>query len=313
VDLLRHWNVGDALEVNPANGGMLNEVVIVRTAQGRFALKTYRQGFDPRRARVEHAVMQFLHAHDVPLMLPLELTVGGTLLEWNGRLSALYPFARGVEIERGNLTVAQARGAGETLARVHADLATYSAELPTKTTGINLERTLELIARLQICIAAKSVQDETDRIAVSHLDSRKTWLEAHSADLKVNLPELPYQALHGDYHDGNLFFHGDAVSAVIDWEAVCRFPRVWECLRAMQLSLDLEPQRTRAWLEAYRAVNLISDLELEAGVAFYTLERAHALWPVQAYYLEGNLKAAAFIRDAEFVPFEVCRQQLELS
>jgi homoserine kinase type II len=279
VERLKHWNVGDALEVSSASGGTLNEVVIVRTAQGRFALKTYRQGFDSRRARAEHAVMRFLEERDLPVTSPLQLESGGTLLEWNGQLSALYRFAPGIEVERGELTVSQAREAGKTLAQIHRALAMYSPELPTKTTGINLERTLELIAELQSGIAAKPVQNETDRVAVSHLAARKIWLETHSADLETSLPELPYQALHGDYHDGNLFFEAGAVSAVIDWEAVCRFPRVWELLRAMQLSLDFEPQTTRAWLEAYRAVNGVSDAELGAGIAFYSLERAHALWP----------------------------------
>ena len=235
--------------------------------------------------------------------MPIPLPNGSSWLELGGRFNVLFPFASGVQLERGQWTELEARGAGRTLAQLHSRLAARRGVLRDKTFEIDLALTLRRLATLTEQINQKPELDEIDRTALNHLEQRRIWLKQHHVSLEGRLSDLPFQAIHSDYHDGNLFFADNKISAVIDWEGVARFPRSWELLRAMHYTLNLEPTLSKAWLDAYRQSNPISDMELQAGVLFYTLERAHALWPFQAYYLQGNERAGKFIDSGDFAPF----------
>ncbi len=303
AELVSHWQVGTLTDARAAAQGSLNDVTIVTTLGGHFALKTYRSGYSPQQLGAQHEILHDLSADQHPVLTPIPLPDGSSWLESDGRFHVLFPFANGVQFERGQWREIEARAAGQTLAQLHLRLAEYQGALRDKTFEIDLELTLRRLAMLTEHISQKPERDITDRNALDHLEQRRVWLQQHHDSLERRLSELPFQAIHSDYHNGNLFFEDNNVSAVIDWEGVARFPRSWELLRAMHYTLNLEPKLTAAWLAAYRQSNPISNTELEAGVLFYTLERAHALWPFQAYYLQGNERAGKFIDSEDFIPF----------
>ena len=291
------------MDVRASVEGSLNDVTIIATTSGQFALKTYRSGYSQQQLSAQHDLLLALSADQQPVPTPVALPNGSSWLEVDGRFNVLFPFANGVQLMRGQWTEVESRAASQTLARLHVRLAEYRGALRDKTFEIDLGLTLRRLAELTEQISQRREFDSTDRTALDHLEQRRMWLKKHHHALEQRLSALPFQAIHSDYHDGNLFFANNAVSAVIDWEGVSRFPRCWELLRAVHYTLNLEPRLTRVWLEAYRQINPISDAELEAGIVFYTLERAHALWPFQAYYLQGNERARKFIDSGKFTPF----------
>ena len=303
AEIIGHWDIGTLTAARAAQQGSLNDVTIITTSRGRFALKTYRSGYSPQQLSAQHEILHHLSAHRQPVPTPIPLPDGSSWLEAAGRFHVLFPFASGVQLERGQWREIEARAAGQTLAQLHLRLAQYRGVLRDKTFEIDLELTLRRLAMLTEHINQKPEHDIRDRNALNHLEQRCVWLQQHHDSLEQHLSDLPFQAIHSDYHNGNLFFADNSVSAVIDWEGVAKFPRSWELLRAMQYTLNLEPKLTAAWLDAYRRINPTSDTELEAGVLFYTLERAHALWPFQAYYLQGNERAGKFVDSSNFTPF----------
>lgn len=303
AEVISHWDIGTLTDSRAAQHGSLNDVNIIATSHGRFALKTYRSSYSQQQLSAQHEILLYLSAHQQPIPTPIHLPDGSSWLEVDGRFHVFFPFASGVQLERGQWTEVEAGAAGQTLAQLHSRLAAYGGVLRDKTFEIDLKLTFRRLAMLTEHINQKPELDATDRNALAHLEQRRVWLQQHHASLEQRLSDLPFQAIHSDYHDGNLFFAGNIVSAVIDWESVARFPRSWELLRAMHYTLHLEPKLTAAWLNAYQQFNPISDTELEASVLFYTLERAHVLWPFQAYYLQGNERAGKFIDSGDFVPF----------
>ena len=303
-ETISQWAVGALTDSRAAQQGSLNDVTIITTLNGQFALKTYRSGYSQQQLSAQHDILLNLDAHQQPVPAPIPLPDGSSYLEVGGRFNVLFPFASGVQRTRGQWTEVEAGAAGQTLAQLHLTLADYQGVLRDKTFEIDSALTLRRLAMLTEHISQKRELDETDLTALNHLEQRKVWVQKHHHAPLQRLSDLPFQAIHSDYHEGNLFFANNAVSAVIDWEGVARFPRCWELLRAMHYTLDLEPTLTRVWLAAYQQFNPISEVELEAGIVFYTLERAHALWPFQAYYLQGNQRAGKLIDSADFVPFD---------
>ena len=109
--------------------------------------------------------------------------------------------------------------------------------------------------------------------------------------------------MHGDYHHANLFFEGDEVSAVIDWEQAAFLPRAYEVARACFFMFRMAPDLSRAFIEAYDAHSPMSAEELDDGAATWGCYADHHVWPLEEVYLHGNERARRFIPHVPFVPF----------
>jgi homoserine kinase type II len=291
-ELLRRYGLGPALEVQPAPGGLLNQNLVAVTAGGAYFLKGYRYA-EPGPVAREHRVIAFVAASGLPVAAPLAAPGGQTVLRVGGRQWAVFPLLTDRQIAAPDLTPAHAGAMGRNLGLIHAALAAFpapeAARYPTRLLW-DSRLAADEMREYEAAIAAFPALTPFDQHALSSFAYRRTLLAAG-----VPPPEafagLPAQMLHGDYHEGNLFFGPDgAVTAVIDWELASVGPRALEIVRALDVALRAtgdDPgaaERRRAFLHAYAAAAPLTRDECLAMAELYWAYRVHSLWVYEEHY-----------------------------
>lgn len=120
-----------------------------------------------------------------------------------------------VEGDRYPRTAAAAASAGAMLATLHQALESIRPAQPRRGSYHDsplVRRTLEGVAE----DAAASLDAERLRRVKAFADR----YELAASQARAAWGGLPRALVHGDFHPGNLLFSGEAVAAVLDWEAV---------------------------------------------------------------------------------------------
>jgi homoserine kinase type II len=297
-ELLRRYGLGQPLEVQPAPGGLLNQNLVAVTAGGAYFLKGYRYVEADPVAR-EHRVLAFGAAGGLPVVPPLAAPGGRTFLRVGGRQWAVFPLLTDRQLSAAELTSIQAAAMGRTLGRIHAVLAGFpaveAARYPAKLLWES-GRAGDEMRDLEAAIRAFPALTPFDQHALSSFAYRRTLIAAG-----VPPPEafagLPSQMLHGDFHEGNLFFGPDGgVSGVIDWELASVGPRALEIMRALDVALratgddPAATARRRAFLHAYAAEAPLTRDECLAMPELYWAYRVHSLWVYEEHYRKGSAR-----------------------
>lgn len=304
------WGVGAPVSVSVPDDGVINQTWLIDTVDGRYALRRYAKGSRGAIERV-HDLIAYVADNGLPAVSPLITIDGDTLVEHDGWFYALFLHALGAQIPRNQLTVHQARPMGETLARLHHTLSDVPRRgFPSRDAPLDTDRTVQGIDMLLDHIAALSQPLETDLWAEIRLRSRREWLLAHSERTFPDISSFPRQVTHGDFHESNLFFEGDAVTAILDWDRVEIAPRAFEIVRTMHISLQLDPVLCGPFLSAYRRHKSMENQDLQAIVGWYESMRAHDLWLYQTLYRDGNERVRRFVRPGPFLPFGTAWSEL---
>ena len=297
-ELLRRYGLGRPLDVQPAGGGLLNQNLIAVTAGGAYFLKGYRY-VEPDPVAREHRVIAFAAAAGVPVAAPLAAPGGHTFLRVGGRQWAIFPRIADHQLRTPQLSPAHARAMGQVLGQIHTALAGFpaleAARYPAKLLW-DSGRAADEMREYEAAIAAFPAPTPFDQHALSSFAYRRTLLAA-GVPPPAAFADLPAQMLHGDYHEGNLFFGPDgAVSGVIDWELASSGPRALEIVRALDVALDAtgdDPaatQRRRALLHASAAVAPLTRAECLAMPELYWAYRVHSLWVYEEHYRKGSAR-----------------------
>jgi homoserine kinase type II len=264
-------------------------------------LRVYKR-FDRAMALREHALIQHVRGRGLPAPSPI-VACSESVVERDGRLAALYEAARGAQIAPGSARLEHARAAGEALARLHrATAGLPDAGYAPRTFGWDGAAWVERLNVIERAIRARRDGELADAWALQRVEAQRAWLSQPACPHGA-APRFPPQVVHGDYHDANLFFEGDRVSAIIDWEQAAFLPRAYEVVRACFFTFRLAPLLSQAFLLAYRSVSELSDAELADGAASWGCHADHHVWPLEEVYLHGNERARRFIPHAPFVPF----------
>jgi homoserine kinase type II len=192
---------------------------------------------------------------------------------------------------------------GRALAELHLALADYpTAVAPAGGGRATYAAALQGIDVLLGRLAAIEPRGEEEDWAVERLRSRADWLRGRP---EPDLPDVAgdEQLVHGDYHDGNLFFSQRRVSAVIDWDKAEVRSRAQEAIRAMEHSLALDPGLCGAFVAGYRSAAALPDDDLERASARHGHLRVCDLWLFEAIYLEGDDRPRRFLTPGRFIPF----------
>jgi homoserine kinase type II len=300
--MLEAWRLEGVVAVSEVPEGATNRVYRVACADRVVYLRVYKR-FDRAMALREHALIRHVRGTGLPAPLPIVASSGESVVERDGQLAALYEAAPGAQIAPGSARLQHARAAGEALARLHQ----ATAGLPDvgytpRTFGWDGATWVERLNVVESAIRARGEGNAGDAWALRRIAAQREWLSdaacAHSA-----VPRFPPQVVHGDYHDANLFFEGDRVSGIIDWEQAAFLPRAYEVVRACFFMFRLAPLLSQAFLLAYRSVSELSAAELADGAAIWGCNADHHVWPLEEVYLHGNERARRFIPHALFVPF----------
>ncbi|WP_102128237.1 phosphotransferase enzyme family protein [Deinococcus planocerae] len=295
----RVWDVGTVWGVASLPGGSINGAFRVRAEAGDLHLRVYRTE-DRARVEREHAAIALAVGAGIPTPRPLERRAGGTVGRLGEAFAALFPVAPGAPAPRGELTPAHAAALGALLADLH-DRLPVSAPFEVPGLGVSsVERTVERLERVRAVILALPRPDEVDGWALERTRQRLAYLR--TSPLPDCPPAFPARFLHGDYHDGNVFFEGERPIALIDWEGTRLAPRAWEVVRCLHLSLRLDPALGVPFLAAYRARLSLPAGELADGAALYVLMQERNVWTYESVYLEGNPGPKVFILPPPYVP-----------
>jgi homoserine kinase type II len=297
-ELLRRYGLGQPLHVEPAPGGLLNQNLIATTAGGSFFLKGYRY-VEPDPVAREHRLLAYAAECGLPAATPSYGPGQATFLRVGGRLWAVFPLITDRQIPRDDLTADHAAEMGRMLARIHLALHRFppreAARYPLKAQWSSA-RALDEMAEYESAIRRLPQLDPFDQRALSSFAYRRTLLAAGVPPYTA-FADLPVQLLHGDYHEGNLFFRPDGtISAVIDWELASVGPRALEIIRTLDVALCLSQDiatgaaRTRAFLHAYAAEAPLTRQECLTMPELYWGYRVHSLWVYEEHYRKGSAR-----------------------
>lgn len=306
TDLCAAWQLAPILRTWTPDTGTVHQTLLFSTVDGAYALRAYRYTTDDRRKIVsEHAIIAFSQSHGLPVLAPLPLPAGETILEHEGQFYALFPFASGYQIPRGKLTVREVSSMGAFLGQLHQVLQKYPSErVSQRSFSIDHSATLATIATLEQAIHTQPQREEEDLQVLARLAQRRTWLTTTSPPDLECFAQLETQVIHGDYQETNLFFEHGEVSALIDWDQTYVSPRAWEIIRTLHYAFKLEVESCRIFLAAYRQIVSLTTVELDIVAATYGWIRAHDLWMYEELYLKGNQRVRQFLgSQSSFMPF----------
>jgi homoserine kinase type II len=216
---------------------------------------------------------------------------GETLALVGERRWALFPWMPGGTVQRGSLSAAQVRALGAMHGRTQALLATHPDSAgATMIMRWDKQQSLGLLARLVTVATEKGIPDWIiDGIAL-----QRRLLEAADVWTPDRYAALPCQLLHGDFHDQQVLFAGDTVTAVVDWEIWHADPRAWELVRSLAFSLLLLPPRLEDYLAGYREHVRLSEDEVRLALRLWFQSRLVGLWAWWAYLMDDNKRVEAF-------------------
>lgn len=302
AEVLAHWDIGTVTGTEPVPQGSVNRVFQVRTVFQTFYLRLYRSS-DVAVLEREERVMQAARLGGVPVPTALPTRRGAGWLNLDGQLCALFEAATGFQVARTDLTARDATAAGEALARLHRAL----EPLPDLgwrryTVAYDPAAWLARLDGVWRAMEGLSAPDLTDAWALERLRAQRARLAdpdcPHTADLSG-----PRQTIHGDYHDGNLFFDARRVSGVIDWEQAAWMPRAFEAVRSAHYMFSGVPALAAVFLNAYLSGLNMNPPELQAAALAYGVQADHNVWALEEIYLHGNARARPFIPHAPDRPF----------
>jgi homoserine kinase type II len=311
--LLEAWPLGELLGLERVTGGATHRVYRVESAGGIAFLRVYKRA-DRALAEREHALIAHVRRQGLPAVALHLARSGSTVVERAGCVCALYEPARGEQRRGAELNDEQARSAGAVLGQIHRALAPLQDEGYLRWTlhwdGAAWIERLNVVERAILALPSCAESAESDRWALEGLRAQRAWL-AHPECLHSYRPRALAQAVHGDYQDANLFFEGDQVSGVIDWEQAAFMPRGYELARAAWFLFRLAPQRTLQLFAGYRSEHPLDAAALEDGARAWGCFADHHVWPLEEVYLNGNPAARRYIPHAPFRPFQQVWAELQ--
>ena len=305
------YGIGPVHETQAVDAGFSARNSVVRTAEQAYFLKQYRFT-DPKRLRAAHAAKFFFADAGLPALKPLPTRGGHSFFEHDGRFYALFPHIRAKQIGRGRFSPRALESAADMLARLHR--AGRGRLLPAvRDSGRRLRLAEDNFAaraeRVLAIIRVKEEKSEFDRLAAEFI-GLKTRLVAAYRPGDDPLGRMPFDhTIHGDYHDGNLFFDAaDRVQWVFDWEKTTLAPRAAEVIRSMEYICfadiaDYVPRfeeanfaAARRYLGAYDAGNRLPRAEFETAARAYYWGRVVELWVETEHYIDGNGRVDVFLK-----------------
>ncbi len=221
----------------PLLGGEEAWVWQVSSSLGPLVVRMSPVSRSPWRLQWIHQLLLALAPSLPAVLAPLLTLDGSTLVRYQEQSVVLFPFVRGVRLDREQAQLRQA--AACLLAQIHTTF------LPLTPHPASLERERMLGEGLP-----KALPDP-ESLCDPELDRWHRSLLENPACFTVGL-------IHGDYHRGNLLTQGRQIVAVLDWDAVHTDVLMQEVAWASwefgktSSSDDWHLDRVQAFLQGYR-------------------------------------------------------------
>jgi Ser/Thr protein kinase RdoA (MazF antagonist) len=305
-EVLRRFGLGTVLAAREVAEGLMNRNWAVQ-ADGRQVFVKQVLDVDRAQAAGQHEATRAMAAGGLPAAAPLAMPDGGTLLELDGSLYAVYPWICGEHVPGTAMTGAQAAELGATLARVHQGLAAVMdpAQKAMRMPVTDPARARAAIDQYAAIIAGKAARDDFDGYAAGQLAGRRALLEA----VRHDMPDAdawwePSGWAHGDFHDLNVLWHGGTIAAVVDFDRLAPRPYAFELVRSATLTFCYGDERglaadlVAAFAAGYRAVMPLADEQVEFAAGRLWWERVCDFWQLKRHYIAGDGSCDDLFRSA---------------
>jgi homoserine kinase type II len=311
-DVLDQFGLRLEGEATPVPGGSLNWNYRVETDHGPRFLRRYRDDLEIARIRGEHGLVTWAAARGVPAVRPSGVRSGRTVAVVAGGRWALFPWVEGAPVERGHLSPEQARALGSVHGRIQAALAEHPlSEDAVMKLHWDRDESLALLGAVETA----ALKADAEEWILAGIRKQRAMLAALELAPPEAFAALPCQLLHGDFHDEQVLWDGDRVSAVVDWEIWHTDPRAWELVRSLAFSQLLESPLLEEYLAGYRQHVRLSEYECRLALKLWWQSRVVGLWVWAAYFIERNERVRkvfpSVIADLELVSDPARRAAIE--
>ncbi|HEX5480016.1 MAG TPA: phosphotransferase [Dehalococcoidia bacterium] len=281
-------------EVRGVPGGTLNHNFDVTAGGRRFFLRCYRANLETERIFGEHELVRWAAARGIATPVPVEAKDGGSVFIDGAERWALFPWVDGEPGERGALSPARVASLGDAHGRLQATLATHPASA-----GARMRRRWDKADSLRLLDDLLRIcDDRPDDADVRETVARqRELLEEWDVRPPEDFAALPCQMLHGDFHDQQVLFRGDAVAGIVDWEIWHEDARAWELVRSLSFSRLLDSPLLEVYLGAYRRHVQLAEGEVQFALTLWFQSRVVGLWVWWAYLVEGNERLRPFFAE----------------
>jgi Ser/Thr protein kinase RdoA (MazF antagonist) len=114
-----YQNFDDILSAKKVTEGYLSQNYILESTKGKFFLKQYRNAYTVDNIKDIHKVAYFFSQNDIPIVLPVKNNQDKTYFMFNKRIFALFPFVKGIKVDRKDINNKSIKSLAETLAKIH--------------------------------------------------------------------------------------------------------------------------------------------------------------------------------------------------
>lgn len=298
AEVAAEFDLGRVDDWSVVTEGLLNRNWKITVSGASYAVK---QVLDvtAEQARQQHAATECLAERGLPVPAPLRTRTGKTLWEAAHGNFCVLPWITGTHVAGRDWTLDQAAHVGHLLAQLHVVLAEVMppvTAVAARAKAPEPEKAKHAIDRYLGIIASRAAQDPFDVLVERRLRQRRDLLES-VVHLRPDDTALvkPYGWVHGDFHDLNLLWSGNAVVAVIDWDRLSVRPLAAEVVRSATLLFATGDERglllghVAAFAAAYRRVRPLAVEDLADAAHRLWWERVCDLWQLKRHYDQDDV------------------------
>jgi Ser/Thr protein kinase RdoA (MazF antagonist) len=297
AEVARQFELGTVTAAQEVAAGLLNRSWSVVLSGDRRVFIKQVAGGDRAQAIRQHTATRALAARGLPVAAPLAMPDGGTLAEAAGDLHAAYPWIDGTHVAGTMMTIAQAAELGSALARIQQSLARVMEPAPAAMRMPVADPAVAMAAidKYADIIASKANSDEFDGYVARQLRERRRLLE--TVQCQMPDPGDWWQAsgwTHGDFHDLNVLWRGETITAVVDFDRLAPKPYAFELVRSATLTFSYGDERglasdlCAAFAAGYLAVMPLADELIEFAADRLWWERVCDFWQLDHHYVIGS-------------------------
>ena len=274
-----NYSLGEVQICNFIRRGF-NDHYLVKAGGERYIFRVYLNHKyyieSPDAFQFELELLEHLHTQDIPVARALPLK-DGELLGWTGtelgkRAFALFVYAEGAEIDRGDLTKEESFAFGKTIAAFHLAANTFQTELERYRLDLKylVDEPLRRIAEQKDNTTSKFYAEHSEMIQETVASWPIEKLVSAVESLSVNSDE--FGIIHSDLHLGNAHFQESKIT-LFDFDHCAYGWRAYDLATAFYLP---ESQR-EALFEGYESLRPLSQDEKECLPIFADLRH---LWNI---------------------------------
>jgi homoserine kinase type II len=313
VAVLSHYDLGiiESIREYP-RGSRRAPKVRVRSRRGEFLLKRRAPGRDnPYRVAFAHHIQLHLGAQGFPVPRLIGTREdNNSMVQRDDRVYEMFEFVKGRHYDQ---SVEGAAESGRVLAAMHAALASHRCPYDAPRGSFHgVAGTEGALAMIPAAVPAVEPLVDVERLRAQCEFLRHAYVDAASRVVRLGYADRTLLLVHGDWHPGNLIYHGERVVAVLDFDSARLEPRMSDVANgSLQFSMvigapgapetwpeGLSAERLRAFVKAYddAARERLSRDELES-LSWLIIEAliAESVTPIAATGSFARIPGSTFL------------------